>query len=204
MNIVTSTFNPPNQSGSIVVGRALPYVRSQSPVDSLEWEVASYIEGSSKDGHKEPWDSQPSTKQAKRSSNAERSARSQGHEDSFGLIGARNAHPFAQSKLRFLLLLPLISSRSRSFADVASFLPDSRLHRRGEQIFQSHAGLSGRRVSLVFRREKQIWTCSSSKQTLTLPISPLQRMEYIGRRLVMLPIGSYGVQYKLVAFLRRK
>jgi len=110
MTIVTSTFNPPNQIGTQVVGsRPLPYVRSQSPVDSLESEVASYIEESSRDGHtagtqeKNAWDPQglPSTpKQVKRSSKAEKSARSQGHEDSFGL--RNNEHYFAKSEFNVL------------------------------------------------------------------------------------------------------
>jgi len=53
-------------------------------VDSLESEVASYKEGESKYGHQaEAWES---PKQARRASIQQKTARSQGHEDSFGLV----------------------------------------------------------------------------------------------------------------------
>lgn len=88
MNVVTSTYQDPLQSGSIAVGaRPVPYVRPESPVDSLESEVASYKEGVEKEKREEAWESNPpSGKQAKRSSRAERTAWSEGHEDSFGLV----------------------------------------------------------------------------------------------------------------------
>ena len=87
MTVVTSTFNPPNQPGMMVDSRALAHVRAKSPVDSLEDDVASYIESSgSKESHVEAWDSKPTKKQIRRSSKVERVARSEGHEDSFGLV----------------------------------------------------------------------------------------------------------------------
>ena len=73
----------------MVGARALPYVRPKSPVDSLESEVASYIEGGSKEGHHvEAWET---PKQAKRASTQQKTARSQGHEDSFGLVNMPGA-----------------------------------------------------------------------------------------------------------------
>lgn len=90
MHVVTTTFNPP---------AALPNKRAQSPVDSLESEVESYKEAEreKKVRHAEAWESP--AQQTKRGSTQLRSARSQGHEDSLGLVKLPGA---AQSDDNFL------------------------------------------------------------------------------------------------------
>jgi len=116
MHVVTTTFNPPVQTGGITVGdRALPYVRPRSPVDSLESEVESYKEEIEKSRHVEAWET---PKQARRGSVQQQSARSQGHEDSLGLVkapGAAHSDDFlARSKLNdasILFFLSFDSSR---------------------------------------------------------------------------------------------
>jgi len=129
MNIVTSTYQDPLQTGSVVVGaRAMPYVRPESPVDSLESEVASYKEGVEKEKREEAWDSvPPNSKQTKRSSRAERTAWSEGHEDSFGLVniggaGARSDDFLTKSKSK-RTRRPAWSSRSNKADLLATLLP---------------------------------------------------------------------------------